>query len=204
MGDVVTTAWFDKIKTCVGWDVVDRARLAKLRRSLASECPGVIETLGKRLAQFKDTESLMANARFVERLHEVLEEWLMGLLNGTFDREYVEKRWGLGQRLFEVHLSFEDLILAKTLARRLLSDLAQERMEGQDQAFHATMHSLDKALCLDTTLIHHDYLQVREAEQQRLMLDRFLAITGFSRTLYENLAEAREWSGVDLRETELS
>jgi hypothetical protein len=58
------------------------------------------------------------------------------------------------------------------------------------------MGALDKAMCLDIALIYSGYTQVRDAEIERSMLDRFLAITGFSRTLYENLAEAREWNDV--------
>ena len=43
-------------------------------------------------------------------------------------------------------------------------------------------------------LIYSGYLQVHDTEMERALLDRFLTITGFSRTLYENLVEAREWS----------
>jgi hypothetical protein len=63
------------------------------------------------------------------------------------------------------------------------------------------VQALDKALRLDLALIHNGYTQVRDAEIERSTLDRFLAITGFSRTLYENLAEAREWSEVSLQQS---
>jgi hypothetical protein len=196
--------WFDKIKTCVGWDLVDRARIAKLRRSMDSDCTEIIEALGKQLAQFKGVQSLMTNARFVQRLHSVLREWLIGLLDGTFDEEYVKARWGFGQKLVEVDLSFEDIILLESLARRSLFELAQEELNERPQVLWATVSTLDKALCLDLILIYNGYLQVREAEVERTLLDQFLAITGFSRTLYENLAEAREWTEVDVEQARLS
>lgn len=196
--------WFDKIKTCVGWDLVDRARIAKLRRSMDSDCTEIIEALGKQLAQFKGVQSLMTNARFVQRLHSVLREWLIGLLDGTFDEEYVKARWGFGQKLVEVDLSFEDIILLESLARRSLFELAQEELNERPQVLWATVSTLDKALCLDLILIYNGYLQAREAEMERTLLDQFLAITGFSRTLYENLAEAREWTEVDVEQARLS
>lgn len=196
--------WFDKIKTCVGWDLVDRARIAKLRRSMDSDCTEIIEALGKQLAQFKGVQSLMTNARFVQRLHSVLREWLIGLLDGTFDEEYVKARWGFGQKLVEVDLSFEDIILLESLARRSLFELAQEELNERPQVLWATVSTLDKALCLDLILIYNGYLQAREAEVERTLLDQFLAITGFSRTLYENLAEAREWTEVDVEQARLS
>jgi hypothetical protein len=196
--------WFDKIKTCVGWDLVDRARIAKLRRSMDSDCTEIIEALGKQLAQFKGVQSLMTNARFVQRLHSVLREWLIGLLDGTFDEEYVKARWGFGQKLVEVDLSFEDIILLESLARRSLFELAQGELNERPQVLWATVSTLDKALCLDLVLIYNGYLQAREAEMERTLLDQFLAITGFSRTLYENLAEAREWTEVDVEQARLS
>jgi len=187
-------AWFDKIKTCVGWDRADQTRIAELRRWLDSDVTEVIETLGKQLAQFKDTQPLMANVRFVQRLHSVLHEWLMGLLDGTFDGEYIKERATFGRRLVEVDLTFEDVILLEELTRRQLLELARRRLGERPQMLSSTMRTLDKALNLDLTLIYSGYLQARDAEMERALLDRFLAITGFSRTLYENLAEAREWS----------
>ena len=57
-----------------------------------------------------------------------------------------------------------------------------------------TNDPLDKALNLDLALIYSAYLAARDAEMERALLDRFLAVTGFSRTLYENLADTREWN----------
>jgi hypothetical protein len=66
------------------------------------------------------------------------------------------------------------------------------------------MCTLDKALNLDLALIYSAYLEVRDAEMERALLDRFLSVTGFSRTLYENLVEARGWSREGQWQTELS
>jgi len=195
----LTTVWFDKVKACVGWGLADRARIAKLRRCLDPGCGELIQALAEQLAQFKDAQSLMSNARYVQRLHAVLHEWLTGLLAGTFDDEHVKARWAFGQRLLEVDLSFEDVILLENLTRMQLSDVAQEQMDESPQAMLAAVNSLNKALCLDLTLIHNGYLQVREGEMERAILDRFLAITGFSRTLFENLAEAREWTQMEVQ-----
>lgn len=186
--------WFDKVKMCVGWDMVDQARIAQLHHWLDSDITKVIEVLSEQLAQFKGTQPLMANARFVKRLHSVLREWLMGVLDGTFDGEYVKERSTFGRKLVEVDLAFEDIILLEELTRRQLFELAQRWLGERSQALSSTLRTLDKALNLDLTLIYSGYLQVRDAEMERALLDRFLAITGFSRTLYEHLAEARQWN----------
>ena len=188
-------AWFDKVKMFVGWNVADQARMARLRRCLDSGFNQEIEALGRQLSRLKGTQPLMANARFVQRLHSVLGEWLMGLLDASFDGDYVEERWAFGQKLLEIDLSFEEFILLAGLARARLVELAQGEMGRRPEDLSSVMLTLDKALNLDLALIYSAYLEVRTAQMERLLLDRFLNVTGFSRTLYENLAEAREWSG---------
>ena len=197
-------AWFDKVKMFIGWNAADQARMVRLRRCLDSDANQTIEALGRQLSRLKGTQPLMANARFVQRLHGVLGEWLLGLLDGTFDRDYVEERWAFGQKLLEIDLSFEEFILLAGLARGRLFELAQGEMGQRPQDFSSLMCTLDKALNLDLALIYSAYLEVRTAEMERALLDRFLNVTGFSRTLYENLAEAREWSGEGRLQAELS
>jgi hypothetical protein len=179
---------------CIDWSVADQAQISDLQNWLDSDLHKVTEAVGEYLVQFKDTQSLLTNTRFVQRLHGVLREWLMGPLTGTFDEAYAQARWALVQKLVEVGLTFEDVILMKDLARRQLLEVAQAQLTGNPNKLSVTMAALDKALCLDMALIYGGYTRVRDAEIERSMLDRFLAITGFSRTLYENLAEAREWN----------
>jgi hypothetical protein len=188
------TAWFDKVKTCFGWDPTDQARIAELRRCLDSDLMEVVEALGKQLAQFKGTQPLMSNVRFVQRLYSVLREWLTGLFDGTFDDAYIRERWTFGRKLVESDLMFEDVILLEGLAREQLFEFARRKLGERPELLSSTLCTLDKALNLDLALIYSGYLEVRDAEMERALLDRFLTVTGFSRTLYENLAGARGWS----------
>jgi hypothetical protein len=196
----MTMAWFDKIKTSVEWDTADQIKISKLRQCLDPDLVEVVEALSTHLAQFKDEQSLMANARFVERLHSALQEWVTGPLDGTFDEEYARARQALVQKLIEVDVTFEDVILLEGLSREKLLGLAQAQLTGGSEPLSDTMRALDKALRLDLALMHTGYIQARDAEIERSLLDRFLAITGFSRTLYENLAEAREWESVTVQQ----
>jgi hypothetical protein len=191
----VATIWFDRVKACVGWSPTDCERITRLRDYLDSDLDGIIAILGEQLAQLKGTQSLMANARFVRRLHSVLREWLTGLLNGTFDEDYIRARWEFGQRMVEADLTFEDVILLEGLARKQFAELAKKRSNGRSRALSAMLRTLEKALCLDLALVHGSYLQVHDARMEQVLLDRFLTITGFSRTLYENLAETRGRNG---------
>lgn len=101
----------------------------------------------------------------------------------------------LGQKLAGADLTFEDMILLEGLTRRQLFELAKERLGSHPDVLSSTMHTVDKALNLDLTLIYSTYLELRDAEMKRALLNQFLTVTGFSRTLYENLAEARGGNG---------
>lgn len=184
-------AWFDMVKTHIGWDKTDQARIAAMRRCLDSNDPDLVDALGKRLAQLNGMQPLMSNIRFARRLYGLLREWLMGLLDGTFDGEGAQERWTLGKRLADVDLAFEDVILLEGLARQQLFELAREQVCQSPDSLSEMMYTLDKALNLDLALIYSGYLHVRDAEMERALLDRFITVTGFSRTLYENLAEAQ-------------
>ncbi len=188
----MTTRWFDRVRMYVDWDLADRARIAKLRRYIEPELDQVVENLGQQLAKFKGTHSLMANTRFVRRLHEVIREWLDGVLDGMFDDRYARERSLFGRRLVELELTFEDVIVLEELTRRQLFGLARSTLSDQPQVLSSTMHTLDKAFNLDLALIYSIYLEIRDAAMERALLDRFLTVTGFSRTLYESLADARD------------
>jgi hypothetical protein len=118
----------------------------------------------------------------------------MGLLDGTFDDATIEKRQALGRKLADVDLAFEDVILLEGRARQHLFELAQQKLVDQPQRLSSMMHTLNKALDCDLALVYVGCLDIRDAEMERALLDRFLAVTGFSPTLYESLVEAWRWS----------
>jgi len=186
------TTYFDKIRDCVEWGESDRERIAELRRWLDSDGVDLIDTLGEQLARLNDMHSLMSNARFVNRLCDTLREWLMGVLDETFDEEHIRKRRMFGKKLMEIDLTFDDIILLEGLAHQQLIELAKKRLDENPSLLLDTIHSLDKALNFDLALIYNGYLHARDAEIERILLDRFLTTTGFSRSLYENLTETQE------------
>ena len=99
MRPVIMTPWFERVKLCVGWNSTDQEYLENLRSVLNSDLNRMVEVLGQRLALVKGAEPLMSNARFVQRLHGLLYEWLMGLLDARFDHEYVRERRMFGTNL---------------------------------------------------------------------------------------------------------
>jgi hypothetical protein len=154
----------------------------------------MIEDLAERLIKSNGAQPLMRNARFIQRLHDVLREWLVGLLEGPFDDDRAERRRALGQRLADADLTFEDVILLEGMTRQQLFSLAERRLGEQPQELSSTVRTLNKVMTYDRGLVYAGCLDLHDAELEDALLDRFLTVTGFSPTLYESLAEAWRWN----------
>lgn len=187
-------AWVEQLRSCIDWNEEDRARLAEVRDLLDSRSEETVKNLGEQLAALNGTQALMTNARFTRRLHDVVTDWLMGLLSGAFDEEYVERRRTLGRELADLDLLFEHVILLEAMTRQRIFELAQKRLDTQPQKLSAVMYTLDKALRRDLVFVYEGYVDFRDAQMEQSLLDRFLAITGFSPTLYDSLAESWCWN----------
>ncbi|MGD2104514.1 MAG: protoglobin domain-containing protein [Anaerolineae bacterium] len=187
-------AWADKVRLCIDWQERDKEGLAKLRTWLDSESKEMIEDLAKCLIRYNGVQPLMRNARFVRRLHDVLHEWLTGLFDEAFDRERAETRRALAEKLVDMDLTFEDVILLEGMARQQLCELAVRHLDGQPQELSSTMQALNKVMTYDRALIYGGCLDLHDKRLEQTLLDRFLTVTGFSPTLYESLVEARGWN----------
>ena len=184
----------ERLRSCMDWDEEDWSRLAEVRGLLASGSKETVEALGEQLMALNGAQALMTNARFTRRLHDVLTDWLMGLLEGSFDEAHVDRRRALGRELADLDLTFEHVILLEGMTRQRVFDLSRRRLDGQPGRLSSLMHSLDKALRQDLIFIYEGYLDFHDAKMEQSLLNRFLAITGFSPTLYDSLAESWHWN----------
>lgn len=197
-------AWADKVRLCIDWQERDRERLAEIRAWLDLEREETIGDIAERLIRFNGVQPLMGNARFVRRLHDVLHEWLTGLLEGRFDGDGAESRRALAAKLAEVDLTFGHVILLEGMARERLSDLVRNRLGDEPAKLSSAMRTLSKAMTYDRALVYAGCLDLHDERMEQALLDRFLSVTGFSPTLYESLVEARDWhqqgGGLERRE----
>jgi len=189
--------WDDKIRSCVKWREGDQTRLAELRAWLDAERELIVRDLAESLMALNGAQRLTSNARFVRLLHDLLDEWLTGVTAGTFDDDEdgrVERRRALGQKLADVNLTFEDLVLMEGIAQERLFALAQTQLGDEPQRLALMMQALSKAMTYDRALVHAGCLDLHDSELEEALLDRFLTVTGFSPSLYESLAEAWRWN----------
>ena len=194
-GDDAAAAWLERARQGCKWTANDEKRINAIQEWVIPEVTEIIRLLTGWLVQLKETQPLMSNARFVKQLHEVLQEWFLGLLESPLEQDSLDHKAALGRRFVEIELEFEDIILLERMAHAQLQALVLGNLGADAGEFALTMDTLNRALCLHLALLHRGYFKVRDADMERTMLDRFLTVTGFSRTLYENLAGSREWGG---------
>jgi len=182
-------AWLEAVKVCTGWNEDDQERIQQLHLWLDTHLSDVVTVLAAELAECNGVKPLMSNKRFVEGLHNLLRDWLKGFLDGGFDGLYAERRKAFGRKLLNSDLAFEDVILLQGLARQEMLKLIQEKLQGRPEELLSMMSAVDKAMNVDSALVYRGYLQVRDDQLEQELLDQFIDVTGFSRTLYENLTE---------------
>lgn len=186
-------SWADRAKLCMEWAEGDEERLVRLREWMAPEEDAFVDGLVEYVTELEGVPRLLVNGRFTGRLHALLQEWVSGLLAPAYcDVEHQERRRDLGRRLARLNINYEHVILLDGIASRSLLTVVTENLEDCADQLSPTLDVLHKALAYDRGLIHAGFVELRDSEMEQALLDRFLAITGFSPSLYEGLAETWE------------
>jgi len=186
-------SWADRAGSCIDWEERDEDRLAAIRKWLEPEKDGFVAGLVERVSRLDRVPRLLRNDRFAGRLHTVLQEWLSGLLTlACDDLDRQERRRSLGARLARLNISYDEVILIEGMTYRWLTSVITEHVDGCVDELSPTLCALHKAMTYDRGLVHAGFVDLRDSEMEQALLDRFLAITGFSPSLYEGLAETWE------------
>jgi len=189
---LVAVVILDNAKACVDWGESDQACIRELAGWFSADRSAVIDALQSQLVYFKHMQVLMLNTRFVDILYRVLCDWMDGLLLADYAESYVEHRVQMVQRLAGLDLALADIILLGDLVRRELFALARERLGNDAVAISAMQEVIDKSISLDMVVVCDIYQQMHDEEIEKALLDHFLSVTGFSRSLYENLTVFQE------------
>ena len=96
-----------------------------------------------------------------------LVQWIRDLLSGTYDRDYVTRRWRVGWRHVEIGL---DQVYTNVALSRLRTGLIRslhEAWPGEPRTLKATVRALNKLLDLDLAIIEDAYQSEYMARLQR-------------------------------------
>jgi protoglobin len=179
-------------KACVDWRESDKVCVRRLADWFSADSCALVDTLQSQLVYFRRMQEMMLNTRFADTLRQVLSDWMDELLLGDYTESYVEHRILTVQRLTGLDLALADIILLGDLVRRELLALARRYLRDDAVDMPAMQEAVDKAVSLDLMVVCDIYQQMHDEKMENLFLDRFLSVTGFSRSLYENLSVVQQ------------
>ena len=166
--------------------------LTEEREKLLVEAgPAIKPSLQDVTERFYDTlQSIDKTAPFLEgrldSLKKTHQVWLEGLFSGPFDEQYTQSMYHVGQVHVKVGLPVEFMSGGMSLIADQLTALIFDTYRDHPQQGPALLRALNAVMGFSLLVMQQSYQSSSLAAE----LERFLAITGMSRNLFENLASA--------------
>ncbi|NQV26031.1 MAG: hypothetical protein HQ518_16855 [Rhodopirellula sp.] len=159
---------YEELRAYVGWDNSDADRLAALKPLLEPAFHDIIEDFYDEVARHpKAVRVITGGEKQIARLKQTLQGWLKDLFSGPYDKEFVERRFRVGQRHVEIQLDqfFANVAMSR-IRGRLLDALAQHTPDSFEDR-DAAIRSLNRILDLDMAIIDIAYQREFSAREQR-------------------------------------
>ncbi len=122
----------------------------------------------------------------VDSLKATHLQWLSSLFTGPYDTNYTAAMYGVGVAHVRVKLPVEFMAGGMCLIQNELASIAAEIYAGDVARMLAFINAVHAVLGFSLMIMQESYQSSSLAEE----LGKFLAITGMSRTLFNNLADA--------------
>jgi hypothetical protein len=122
----------------------------------------------------------------IEALKTTHINWLETVFNGPFDVGYVKSMYHVGDVHVKAKLPVEFMAGAMTLVATRINQLLGEKFIDDPVRLIKSITAVNAVLGFTLMIMQQSYESSRLAEE----LEKFLKITGMSRTLFDNLANA--------------
>jgi truncated hemoglobin YjbI len=122
----------------------------------------------------------------IEGLKQTHLAWLEQVFNGPFDINYTKAMYRVGDVHVKVNLPVEFMAGAMTLVSTRINDLLSELLSNDPPQLRQAVSAVSAVFGFTLMVMQQSYESSRLAEE----LEKFLKITGMSRTLFDNLASA--------------
>jgi signal transduction histidine kinase len=167
---------YRELQRYIGWTEDDGHRVRELTPIVSQHFTPLIDDFYVAIQKNLTTAKVITGGeQQIQRLKGTLVKWLEELFAGTYDQEYVLRRWKVG--LKHVEIGLEQIYTNAALSRlrnQLLARLPRERFRDDEQMFLCRA-SLNKLLDLDLAIIEEAY---RTEQQRRLQQVERLATIG--------------------------
>lgn len=153
--------------------------------------PSIIPQLGEVTDRFYETlQGIPKAAGFLEgrldHLKATHKQWLESLFAGPYDEEYTQHMYNVGGVHVKVKLPVEFMSGGMTLIQGEILPVVAETFDGDTGRMSAAMGAINAILGFSLLVMQESFQSGTLAEE----LDKFLAISGMSRKLFDNLASA--------------
>ncbi len=122
----------------------------------------------------------------IDALKQTHIRWLEQVFSGPFDVEYTKHMYQVGDVHVKVGLPVEFMAGAMTLVSTRITEFLGEIYQNDSVQLKQSIAAVNAILGYTLMVMQQSYESSRLAEE----LERFLKITGMSRTLFDNLASA--------------
>jgi signal transduction histidine kinase len=159
---------YQELCSYVGWTEADRLRVAAAGKLVAPEFPALIDDFYAEINRHPNARRVISGGHEqFQRLKVTLRQWLTELFCGTYDADYVARRWRVGWRHVEIGLPqvYTNAALSRLRNGLLLS--LERHWEGDRRELPETRRSLNILLDLDLAIILDAYQAEFAARQQR-------------------------------------
>ena len=159
---------YQELQQYVGWTDDDARRVRSVAALLEPHFPRLIDDFYAEIERHPDARRVITGgADQIQRLKGTLLGWLRELFAGTYDREYVARRWRFGWRHVEIGLEQVYTNVALSRLRRGLLLALEEHGPQEVAEFTAVRASLNTLLDLDLAIIEDAYAEEYTARLQR-------------------------------------
>jgi hypothetical protein len=122
----------------------------------------------------------------IDALKSTHHVWMKDILTGSFDAEYTQQMYKVGDVHVKVKLPVEFMAGGMTIIKDGLSNVVLNTYQGNASKQQEALAAINAALGFSLLVMQESYQSSALAEE----LEKFLLITGMSRTLFDNLARA--------------
>jgi truncated hemoglobin YjbI len=184
MEEIDFTQLTDYARSFTGLNREKEALLQAAGEAVKPGLPEVTERFYSRL------QSIERTAPYIEGRLESLKAthlaWLQGLFSGPFDAEYTQAMYRVGEVHVKVGLPVEFMSGGMSLIGDELIALVDNTFADDSSYVRELLKAVNAVMGFSLLIMQQSY----QSSSLVAELERFLAITGMSRTLFDNLAGA--------------
>ena len=174
MGDPLLSAFqrYQELQRYVAWSDEDAKRVHSLGPVVRPCFDALVDDFYAEIQRHPEAMKVITGGNEqISRLKKTLVRWLEELFSGSYDQDYVDRRWRVGYRHVEIGLNQVYTNVALSRLRRGLLTAIERNWQGTISELLAVRSSLNTLLDLDLAIIEDAYqteFQRRQATAERL------------------------------------